>query len=55
MAELLGITIAEVLDMDEWEFQVWREEYQARNLANHAAQEHSAVRALLASRKRGRS
>lgn len=54
MAETLGLTLEQVLAMKQWELEVWREEWQRRNLANHAAQEHNAVRALLAKQKRGR-
>lgn len=51
MAELLGLSVAQVLDLDQWELEVWREEWQRRNLRNHAQQEHAAVRGLLAKAK----
>lgn len=55
MAELLGLTISQVLNMDQWELEVWRGEYRRRNLANHTEREHAAVRRLLdrAKRRRG--
>jgi len=40
--------------MNQWEFEVWREEYRRRNLANHTAAEHNAVRRLLAKKRGGR-
>jgi len=47
VAELLGLTISEVLNMDQWELEVWRGEYRRRNLASHAKQERATVRQLL--------
>jgi len=45
------MTLKQVMQMDQLELEVWREEYRRRNLARHTQMEHDSVRRLLAKRR----
>lgn len=48
VAEKIGIPIAAVGELEQWEFEVWRYEYRRLNEIAHRDRERAAVAALLA-------